>query len=48
MKHFAANALTLLIVGLFAVAGYVFWAMQQWSAVGPLEAPQRFVVARER
>ena len=45
MKHFAANALTLLIVGLFAVAGYVFWAMQQWSAAGPLEAPQRFVVA---
>lgn len=45
MKHLAANAMTLLIVALVAAAGVVFWGMQKWESAGPLEAPQRFIVA---
>jgi UPF0755 protein len=35
-RHFAANALTLLIVGLIAVAGIVAWAQSQYRGEGPL------------
>jgi UPF0755 protein len=35
-RHLAANALTFLIVALFALAGVVAWATQKWSAPGPL------------
>jgi UPF0755 protein len=35
-RHIAANALTLLIVGLIAVAGIVAWGQSQYRAPGPL------------
>ena len=37
-RHIAANALTLLIVGLFLAAGLIVWGGQQWENEGPLEA----------
>ena len=35
-RHFAANALTFLTVGLFLLAGVVAWGTRQYSAPGPL------------
>jgi UPF0755 protein len=35
-RHIAANALTLFIVGLVAVAGFVAWAQSQYRTEGPL------------
>jgi len=35
-RHIAANALTLLIVGLIAVAGIVAWGQSQYRSPGPL------------
>jgi len=35
-RHIAANALTLFIVGLVAVAGFVAWAQSQYRSEGPL------------
>lgn len=36
-KHVVSNALTLFIVGLAALGGYVAWAQSQYTAAGPLE-----------
>ena len=35
-KHIAANVLTLLILGLIVVAGFVAWAQSQYRGDGPL------------
>jgi UPF0755 protein len=35
-RHIAANALTLLIVGLFLVAGVIVWGSREYQAPGPL------------
>lgn len=45
-KHFASNALTLLIVGLIALSGLVLVSIQQFSAPGPLEESKRVVLNR--
>ena len=37
-KHVVANALTLIIVGLIALGGFIAWAQSQYRAEGPLEA----------
>ena len=39
MRHVAANALTLLILGLVVVFGIVTWAQSQYRERGPLTAP---------
>ncbi len=44
MRHVAANALTLLIVGLVVVFGIITWAQSTYRAPGPLTAPMDFVV----
>lgn len=36
-RHLASNAVTLLIVGLFLLAGVVMWGRQEYSRAGPLE-----------
>lgn len=36
-KHFVANALTLMIVALIALGGFLAWAQGQYRANGPLE-----------
>ena len=41
MRHVAANALTLLILGLVVVFGIVTWAQSQYRERGPLTAPVR-------
>ena len=46
MRHVAANALTLLIVGLVVIFGIVTWAQQAYRAPGPLTAPLDFQVDR--
>jgi UPF0755 protein len=46
MRHVAANALTLLILGLVVVFGIVTWGQSQFRGAGPLDAPLRFEVAR--
>lgn len=38
-KHIVANALTLFIVGLVVLGGFLAWAQSQYRAEGPLEAP---------
>lgn len=38
-KHVVSNFLTLLIVGLVAVGGYVAWARAQYTTAGPLSEP---------
>ncbi len=37
-KHIAANALTLLTIGLFLLGGLIAWGAQQYRNEGPLEA----------
>lgn len=37
VRHFASNALSLLVVALFLVAGLILWGMGQYEAQGPLE-----------
>ncbi|MDU8945705.1 endolytic transglycosylase MltG [Ovoidimarina sediminis] len=37
-KHFVANVLTVLIVGLIALGGFIAWAQRQYVAEGPLDA----------
>lgn len=44
MRHVAANALTLLIVGLVVLFGIITWGQSQFRAPGPLTAPVDFVV----
>ncbi len=42
MRHVAANALTLLILGLVVIFGIVTWAQSQYREKGPLAAPIDF------
>lgn len=44
MRHFVANALTLLILGLVLVFGVVTWTKGQYQGRGPLGAPLDFEV----
>jgi UPF0755 protein len=46
MRHVAANALTLLIVGLVVLFGVVTWAQREYRAAGPLAEPLTVVVDR--
>jgi UPF0755 protein len=46
MRHVAANALTLLILGLVVIFGIVTWAQSTYRAPGPLTAPLEFQVER--
>ena len=46
MRHVAANALTLLIVGLVALFGIASWAQKSYRGPGPLAAPLAFQVER--
>ena len=46
MRHVAANALTLLILGLVVLFGIVTWAQSQYRGKGPLTAPLDFQVER--
>lgn len=46
MRHVAANALTLMIVGLVVLFGIATWAQRQYREPGPLNEPLRFEVAR--
>lgn len=39
-KHFAANALTVLIVVCIALAGLAIWSIRSFTAPGPLDAPE--------
>ncbi len=45
-RHFAANALTFLIVGLVVLYGLVNWGISRFEAPGPLEEPLVFEVPR--
>ncbi|MEX2520477.1 MAG: endolytic transglycosylase MltG [Paracoccaceae bacterium] len=45
-KHFAANAMTVLIVVCVAVAGAAIWAINSFSAPGPLTTPKQVVLER--
>lgn len=46
MRHVAANALTLLTVGLVVVFGIATWAKREYRAAGPLQAPVEVQVDR--
>lgn len=46
MRHFAANALTFIIVGLIVVFGIVTWGQNTFRGPGPLTEPLAFEVAR--
>lgn len=46
MRNVAANALTLLIVGLVVLFGVITWGQSQFRAKGPLAAPVDFVVEK--
>ena len=46
MRHVAANALTLLIVGLVVAFGIVTWGQSRFRAPGPLTAPVEIQVER--
>jgi UPF0755 protein len=46
MRHIAANALTLLVVGLAVLFGLVSWAQSVYRHAGPLKEPLRFEVAQ--
>ncbi|MBL4541858.1 MAG: endolytic transglycosylase MltG [Rhodobacteraceae bacterium] len=45
-RHFAANMLTLLIVGALLLAGILGWARSQFNGAGPLTEPIFFEVPR--
>ncbi|WP_424927664.1 endolytic transglycosylase MltG [Amaricoccus tamworthensis] len=45
-RHFAANALTFLIVGLVLLFGVITWGKSQFDGPGPLAEPLRIEVAR--
>lgn len=45
-RHFAANMLTLLIVGAIALAGVLGWARSEFNGPGPLAEPVFFEVER--
>ncbi|MEM8572436.1 MAG: endolytic transglycosylase MltG [Pseudomonadota bacterium] len=45
IRHVAANVLTLIIVGLVLLFGFVLWAKAKYEEPGPLTAPLRFEVA---
>lgn len=45
-KHFAANALTVLIVVCVALAGLAIWSIRSFTAPGPLDAPERVTLER--
>ena len=44
MRHFAANALTILIIGLVMFLGIILWGKTEYEAAGPLAAPLRIEV----
>ncbi len=46
MRHFAANALTILIIGLVLFLGLILWGKAEYEAAGPLTAPLRFEVEK--
>lgn len=46
MRHIAANALTLLIVGLVLLLGVITWGQVQYRASGPLSEPLTIEVER--
>ena len=46
MRHVAANALTLLIVGLVLMFGVILWGQARYQAAGPLPAPVVIEVER--
>ena len=46
MRHVAANALTLLILGLVVLFGVVTWVQSQYQGRGPLTGPLDFQVER--
>lgn len=46
MRHVAANALTLVIVGLVLLFGMITWGQSQFRARGPLAEPVAFAVER--
>lgn len=46
MRHVAANALTILIVILLALAGVAAWGVKQWSAEGPLSGEATVMVEK--
>lgn len=45
-RHIAANALTLMIVGLVLLGGFLGWAQQQFTSEGPLETAMCLRVER--
>jgi UPF0755 protein len=45
-RHFAANFVNLLIVGMLVFAGAVYWGKNQYSAQGPLAADTSFEVEK--
>lgn len=45
-RHFAANFVNLLIVGMLVFAGAIYWGKNQYSAQGPLEADTNFEVVK--
>ncbi len=46
MRHFAANALTILIIGLVMFLGIILWGKTEYEAAGPLAAPLRIEVEK--
>lgn len=46
MRHFAANALTILIIGLMLFLGIILWGKAEYEAAGPLGAPLRIEVEK--
>ncbi len=45
-KHIASNALTLMVVALFALGGLLAWGQRQYTQAGPLAEPICFQVER--
>ena len=45
-RHFAANFLNVLIIGLIVLGGVVYWGKTEFSGPGPLEADAEFTVER--
>ena len=46
MRHFAANALTVLIIGLLLFLGIILWGKSEYESAGPLTAPLRIEVEK--
>jgi UPF0755 protein len=45
-RHFAANFLNVLIIGLIALGGLIFWGKSEFTGRGPLAADAEFTVER--